>query len=107
MFDIDVIVIEPGGIKTPWGTIAAENLKKTSGSGAYADIANRTADKMAELYTGEKLTDPSVIAKVIAKAVIVKKPKFRYVAGYMAAPALFIRKWFGDRVFDTVTMSMT
>lgn len=29
-FRMDVVVVEPGGIKTPWGIIAAENLKKTS-----------------------------------------------------------------------------
>ncbi len=38
-----VVIIEPGGIKTPWGVIAAENLKKTSGNGAYAEKANKTA----------------------------------------------------------------
>ena len=27
-FGIDVIVVEPGGIKTDWGIIAAENLKR-------------------------------------------------------------------------------
>ena len=32
-FGIDVVVVEPGGIKTPWGQIAADNLKKTSGNG--------------------------------------------------------------------------
>ena len=29
-FGIDVVVVEPGGIKTDRGLIAAENLKKTS-----------------------------------------------------------------------------
>ena len=27
-FGIDVIVVEPGGIKTDWGIIAANNLKR-------------------------------------------------------------------------------
>ena len=36
-----MIVVEPGGIKTDWGIIAAENLKKTSASGAYAEMANK------------------------------------------------------------------
>jgi NAD(P)-dependent dehydrogenase (short-subunit alcohol dehydrogenase family) len=35
-FGIDVVVIEPGGIATQWGDIAASNLEATSGQGPYA-----------------------------------------------------------------------
>jgi short-subunit dehydrogenase len=38
-FGIDVVVIEPGGIKTEWAGIAAQQLLKTSGHGAYAPQA--------------------------------------------------------------------
>jgi short-subunit dehydrogenase len=31
-FGINVVVVVPGGIKTEWGTIAAEHLRKTSGA---------------------------------------------------------------------------
>ncbi len=40
-FGIDAVIIEPGGIATDWGVIAADNLKKTSGGGAYAERAGR------------------------------------------------------------------
>jgi short-subunit dehydrogenase len=43
-FGIDVVVIEPGSIKTEWGDIAAEKLRAVSGAGAYA----RQAEDMAE-----------------------------------------------------------
>lgn len=104
-FGIDVVIVEPGGIKTDWGEIAAKNLKKTSGSTAYGPFANRVAENMEKLYTSNRLTDMDVLGKVIAKAATVRSPKTRYVKGYMAKPALFIRKWFGDRIFDKLIMS--
>ena len=103
-FGIDVVIIEPGGIATEWGVIAAENLKKTSGSGAYAESTNKLADGMAEMYSTDQLSDPSVIANVILKAVTARKPKTRYATGYMAKPAIFMRWLLPDRWFDKIIM---
>jgi len=105
-FGIDVVVVEPGGVKTAWGVIAAEGLKKTSGHGAYAEGANRAADNMAKMYsTGKNLTDQEVLAKEIVKAATTPKPKTRYVKGFMAKPMILIRQWFGDRIFDKIIMN--
>lgn len=105
-FGIDVVVVEPGGIKTPWGIIAAENLKKTSGNGAYAEQANKTAESTIKMYSSNQLTKPEAIGKVILKAVTARKPKRRYVKGFGAKPALFIRKWFGDATYEKAIQSM-
>jgi NAD(P)-dependent dehydrogenase (short-subunit alcohol dehydrogenase family) len=80
-FGIDVVIIEPGGIKTDWGLIAADHLKKTSGNGAYAKAANRTAETMAKSYSGRQLSDPSVVVRTILEAVTARKPKTRYHCG--------------------------
>ncbi len=105
-FGIDAVVVEPGGIATEWGVIAADNLKKTSGNGAYAEKAIKAADGMAQMYTGGKLSKSEVIGKAILKAVTARKPKTRYVAGYMAAPVLFLRHWLSDRMFDRIVKTM-
>jgi NAD(P)-dependent dehydrogenase (short-subunit alcohol dehydrogenase family) len=104
-FGIDVVIIEPGGITTPWGTISADNLRKTSGDGAYAEKANKTADGMTEMYTSGKLSPPSVVAKTILKAVTAARPKTRYAVGFMAKPAIFLRGLLGDRMFDRIIAS--
>lgn len=104
-FGIDVVIVEPGGIKTPWGTIASDNLKKNSGKGAYAEHANKVANATEKMYTSNQLTDVDVLGRVIAKAASENNPKRRYVKGYMAKPAIFIRKWFGDGIFEKLISS--
>lgn len=105
-FGIDVVLIEPGGVKTPWGPIASESLKKTSGNGAYSEGANRVAKFMDKSYSANSLTTPEILAKVIVKAATTSKPKTRYAAGYMAKVSLFMRRWLSDRMFDKMVTSM-
>ena len=104
-FGIDVAIVEPGGIKTEWGGIAADHLEQTSGKGPYAATAMQLVQTMKVMYESNKLTDVDVLGQTIAKAATDRKPKIRYVKGYMARPLLYIRNWFGDRVFDRVIMS--
>lgn len=105
-FGIDVVVVEPGGIKTPWGHIAAENLNKTSGKGAYASQALKSARGISKMYSSNQLSDPGVIAKVILKAVTARKPKTRYAKGYMSKVSIFMHKYLSDRIFDKIVTKM-
>jgi len=99
-FGIDVIIIEPGVIITEWGAIAAENLLKTSGNGAYAGAADKMAKGLQKRYANHNLSGPVVIARVIVKAVTARKPKTRYAAGSFAGTLLFLRRILSDRWFD-------
>jgi len=102
-FGIDVVIVEPGGVLTPWGTIAAENLKKTAENSAYQTRVNKTADYMIKMYTEDNnLSSPVSVAAKIVKASTVRKPRTRYATGYMAKPILFIRRWVSDRMFDWI-----
>jgi NAD(P)-dependent dehydrogenase (short-subunit alcohol dehydrogenase family) len=100
-FGIDVIIIEPGGIETEFGDVMLEPMLKRSEGGPYraqiqgmADAAQRMVER------GSAGSPPSLIANVVGKSLRARRPRTRYVAGSMARPMLFIRRWFGDRVFD-------
>lgn len=99
---IDVVLIEPGAIKTPWGAIAADNLEKASGEGAYAAEAKRAAQGMRKLYEGAMISKPKVIVDAMVKAVEAKKPKPRYLVGFGAKPLVAAHAILPDRVFDYV-----
>ena len=101
-FGIDVIVVEPGGVKTEWGTIMAEKLLKTSGDSVYSDLFGgyiKSLKNIAEQPTAMG-AEPDLIAQVIEKAIKVKKPKTRYAIGFGAKPFLFIRRVLSDKMYD-------
>lgn len=97
-FNVHVVVIEPGGIKTEWGGIAEQSLLAASGDTAYAHEARRHAEMLAA--ANEQSSDPMVIADVVIRAVRATRPKTRYVAGFGARPILFLRWLLVDRAFD-------
>jgi short-subunit dehydrogenase len=104
-FGIRVVVIEPGLIETGFGDVVAGGLLKRSGSGAYATLVQAVTKATRQSYGQGSNTDPTVIARVISKAVRSKRPKPRYAAGKYAKPMIWVRKWFGDRMFDRIIMS--
>ncbi len=103
---IDIIIVEPGAIKTDWGEIAADNLIKTSKGGAYEATATKQAEAMKKMYSSSKLSEPTLISKTIGKAVTAKHPKTRYLVGFGAKPAVFARRILSDRMFDRVSKRM-
>lgn len=102
-FGIDVIIIEPGLIKTEWGAISSENLLKTSGQSAYRDLAKRSADLLK--FTDSKASSPKEVAETIYQAVKAEKPKTRYSVGKNAKLILFMRWLLSDRLFDKMMMA--
>ncbi|MDK9420496.1 oxidoreductase [Pectobacterium carotovorum] len=99
-FGVDVVVIEPGGIKTEWADIAAAKLLDVSGHGAYAKQAEAMADSMVGDSSRKRQSSPQVIADTIAQAVNARRPKTRYAVGFGAKPMICLRRLLSDRLFD-------
>ncbi len=82
---IDVVIIEPSGTDSEWGTIAGEGLLAASGGGPYSEQAHVVAAALASTSgTGHVLSTPParVVAKTIVRAATAKRPpRTRYPVG--------------------------
>jgi NAD(P)-dependent dehydrogenase (short-subunit alcohol dehydrogenase family) len=101
-FGIDVIVIEPGAIRTEWSGIASDGLTRRSGATAYAPYARRHAKLIDSAYASRLPSGPEVVARTIAKAVRAARPRTRYATGGGARIVLFLRRVLSDRTFDRI-----
>ncbi|NUT36754.1 MAG: oxidoreductase [Hamadaea sp.] len=99
-FGIDVVVVEPGAIRTEWGGIAADSVLEVSGQTAYADQAQLIGGMLTAMENNRMVSPPEVIAKAIGKAVTARRPRTRYAVGGGAKPILFLRRILSDRAFD-------
>ena len=106
-FGIDVVIVEPGGIRTEFGDVMLEPMRERSQSGPYHERVSKLVKATKETYEGSRLSPPSVISDVVSKAIAAKRPKTRYRAGYMAKPGVFMRTYLGDRAWDKMITSMT
>ncbi len=88
-FGIDVVLIEPGGIRTDWGIIAAKHLAESSKGTAYEEDALREAVVMDRGYTSQLLAKPSAVTRAILKAVKARRPRVRYLVGSGARSLVF------------------
>ena len=102
-FGIDVVMIEPGSIKTNWGIIAAQHLKESSSGTAYEEIGTQWARNIDWFYRSNLLSSSSLIAKAISRAVNSRHPKARYCRGRFSfagrvAHAVMPSRWWDARM---------
>jgi NAD(P)-dependent dehydrogenase (short-subunit alcohol dehydrogenase family) len=97
-FGINVVLIEPGGVKSEWRENVIEIIRNTSGSGPYKKIAN-AAIKFFEGAESLEI-EPKLIADVIVKASQSERPKARYVVPAHFKLVLLLKVLLTDRMFD-------
>ncbi|HEY5051034.1 MAG TPA: oxidoreductase [Acidothermaceae bacterium] len=102
-FGIDVVLIEPGGMNTEWGEIAANGLIAASGSTAYADQAPGVAKMLRSIDEKPRPSaSPDRIAKAVTRAATARRPRVRYLLGPGAKPLVTLQTILPDRVFDAM-----
>ncbi len=101
-FGIDVVLIEPGPIRTEWNEISRQGLTETSRGGAFEEQAEKVR-AMLERADGKMMSSlPDTVARKIVKAALSNNPRARYPVGRGAGTILRARRFLPDSVFDAL-----
>jgi NAD(P)-dependent dehydrogenase (short-subunit alcohol dehydrogenase family) len=103
-FGVDVVLIEPGLIRTNFSETAVGSIEQGLPSeGPYAHFNRAVAKSTAEAYTGPlgRLGGgPESVARTIAKAISARRPRTRYPVTPSARMVLGMRRVLPDRGWD-------
>jgi NAD(P)-dependent dehydrogenase (short-subunit alcohol dehydrogenase family) len=104
-FGVDVIVVEPGLIRTNFGDTVLSNMDGlATDSGPYADFNSAVAKATKEVYVKGPLAKfgggPEAVARVIEQAIGARKPKARYTVTASATMLITQRRLMTDRLWD-------
>ena len=101
-FGVGVTVIEPGLIKTEFGTAAVGSLEPTADDGPYAHFNSVVGSTTAGAYEGGGLArlgaGPDAVAKAIERAI--KRPRSRMPVTASARIMLGLRRVMPDFMWD-------
>jgi NAD(P)-dependent dehydrogenase (short-subunit alcohol dehydrogenase family) len=107
---IHVILIEPGSINTPAVEKTLGGVEKTitslspHGRQLYGDTLRRMANNFAE--NEHKGSSPTVVAKIVERALTDRKPRTRYPAGKDAAKLAMLTRILPENLLDLAVLKM-
>jgi NAD(P)-dependent dehydrogenase (short-subunit alcohol dehydrogenase family) len=107
-FGIDVVIIQPGLIRTEFGATAAGEVGEP-GDGPYAAFNANVAKQTREVYEGGPLSKlgggPESVARTIERAITTRKPKIRYRVTPSAHLLIGQHAVMTDRLWDAMLRS--
>ncbi|AWI31606.1 oxidoreductase [Streptomyces tirandamycinicus] len=101
-FGVDVVIVEPGAIRTEWSSIAAGKLRKLGEDSAYAGQIASMAGTLESDSNARRSSSPSVVARAIGRAATSRRPRTRYAVGMGAKPLIMVRRILPDRAYDAL-----
>ena len=109
-FGIDVIVIEPGAIRTRWVDTAVAGLEgRIDPGGPYASFDRAVVDQMHGSHRGLlgwAAGSPEGVARVIEKAITAHRPRRRYPVPMAAHVFIRLHQWLPSAVWDAFMRRM-
>jgi NAD(P)-dependent dehydrogenase (short-subunit alcohol dehydrogenase family) len=106
-FGVDVVCVEPGLIRTEFGTAAVDSIEEgTDDAGPYSHFNSHVAKATAGVYEDGPLAKlgggPDAVARKIEKALTTSRPRPRYRVTASAHLAVAQRRLVSDRVWDAM-----
>lgn len=106
-YGIDVVIVEPGGVYSDWGRIAARQLRKASEATVYGAKADRMANVFEMMYGRNPynlMTSATKAAKHVCKAATSRRPRPRYAFGIGNASMRILHTLLPARWFDAIIL---
>ncbi|MFO7667811.1 MAG: oxidoreductase [Desulfobacterales bacterium] len=100
---VDVVMIEPGAVKTEFDEVAFANLDKVDHPDDYKDLVAAFKRYAKGLYA--KCPGPESTADAVLKAIKAKRPKARYATTIDAKVLPKLKRLLGARLFDKALLS--
>jgi NAD(P)-dependent dehydrogenase (short-subunit alcohol dehydrogenase family) len=98
-FGINIVIIEPGVIKTNFvGNLKTADTTSKSES-PYADLIGRTMKGFGMMMENSS-SPPKLVAEAILNAITSKEPEIRYLVGNDAKSIMEVRKSTSDKEFE-------
>jgi NAD(P)-dependent dehydrogenase (short-subunit alcohol dehydrogenase family) len=106
---VRVVLVEPGAFKTDIWTNQQFAARARDQQSFYFERFKRFDERSSE-YVKNLKSDPSVVARVIARAATKRRPRLRYPVGFDARTGLFLRRvlpacvyhWAFEKVLDNM-----
>jgi NAD(P)-dependent dehydrogenase (short-subunit alcohol dehydrogenase family)/pimeloyl-ACP methyl ester carboxylesterase len=99
-FGIQAVLVEPGMIKTTrWTTNRATAAGALEPDSAYRHLF-AAGETLADRVVEHSRTSAADVARAVATALTVDKPRMRYVVGQPAGTVVLLRRYLPERVFE-------
>lgn len=100
-FGIDVVVVEPGLIRTEFASAALGSIEPViDPASPYRAFNESVAKATTSAYDAPLAAGPDAVAKVIERALKARRPRTRYPVTVGARVALIARRLLPDRAWD-------
>ena len=101
-FGIQVVLVEPGAIRTEFGSVASGGLTGSGTDGPYASLRSAADAVTEQTYRSRAAVGPDAVARTVKRAMESAHPQARYLITPGARVLVQTKRFGGDRVWDAV-----